>query len=56
MVGGMVSATVLTLVVVPVIYFIWQGAAVARADAGGEGRLGSPDLDGTIDSQQSSFS
>ena len=30
MVGGMVSATVLTLVVVPVIYFIWQGAEVAR--------------------------
>jgi Cu(I)/Ag(I) efflux system membrane protein CusA/SilA len=26
MVGGMVSATILTLVVVPVIYFIWQGA------------------------------
>jgi Cu(I)/Ag(I) efflux system membrane protein CusA/SilA len=45
MVGGMVSATVLTLVVVPVIYFIWQGAAVARAEAGGEGRLGSPDLE-----------
>jgi Cu(I)/Ag(I) efflux system membrane protein CusA/SilA len=45
MVGGMLSATVLTLVVVPVIYFIWQGAAVARAEAGGEGRLGSPDLE-----------
>jgi Cu(I)/Ag(I) efflux system membrane protein CusA/SilA len=30
MVGGMVSATLLTLVVVPVIYFIWQGVAVAR--------------------------
>ncbi|MGD2121054.1 MAG: CusA/CzcA family heavy metal efflux RND transporter [Gemmatimonadota bacterium] len=28
MVGGMVSATVLTLVVVPVIYFIWQGFMV----------------------------
>jgi Cu(I)/Ag(I) efflux system membrane protein CusA/SilA len=45
MVGGMVSATVLTLVVVPVIYFIWQGRAVARAEAGGEGWLGSPDLE-----------
>jgi Cu(I)/Ag(I) efflux system membrane protein CusA/SilA len=45
MVGGMVSATVLTLVVVPVIYFIWQGRAVARAEAGGDGRLGSPDLE-----------
>ncbi len=28
MVGGMVSATVLTLIVVPVIFFIWQGTAV----------------------------
>jgi Cu(I)/Ag(I) efflux system membrane protein CusA/SilA len=45
MVGGMVSATVLTLVVVPVIYFIWQGGAVARAEAGGGDRLGSPDLE-----------
>jgi Cu(I)/Ag(I) efflux system membrane protein CusA/SilA len=44
MVGGMVSATVLTLVVVPVIYFIWQGRAVARAEAGGGGRLRSPEL------------
>ncbi len=44
MVGGMVSATVLTLVVVPVIYFIWQGRAVARAEAGGAIQLGSPDL------------
>jgi len=30
MVGGMVSATVLTLVVVPVIYFIWQSRSVTR--------------------------
>jgi Cu(I)/Ag(I) efflux system membrane protein CusA/SilA len=30
MVGGMVSATALTLVVVPVIYFIWQGSSVRR--------------------------
>ena len=44
MVGGMVSATVLTLVVVPVIYFIWQGAAVARAEAGAVEGLGSPEL------------
>ena len=36
MVGGMLSATVLTLVVVPVIYFIWQGVAVSK------GRVGSP--------------
>jgi Cu(I)/Ag(I) efflux system membrane protein CusA/SilA len=44
MVGGMLSATVLTLVVVPVIYFIWQGAIVARAEAGATERLGSPEL------------
>ena len=44
MVGGMLSATVLTLVVIPVIYFIWQGRAVARVEAGGSERLGSPDL------------
>ena len=44
MVGGMVSATVLTLVVVPVIYFIWQGVAVARAEAGDAETLGSPEL------------
>jgi len=30
MVGGMVSATVLTLVVIPVIYFLWQARAVRR--------------------------
>jgi Cu(I)/Ag(I) efflux system membrane protein CusA/SilA len=45
MVGGMVSATLLTLVVVPVIYFIWQGGALARSQRDGTtGRLGSPDL------------
>ncbi len=44
MVGGMLSATVLTLVVIPVIYFIWQGRAVARVERGDEARLGSPDL------------
>ena len=45
MVGGMLSATVLTLVVVPVIYYIWQGAAVARAEAGVLDGLGTPELD-----------
>ena len=44
MVGGMLSATVLTLVVIPVIYFIWQGRAVSRVGAGEGGPLGSPDL------------
>ncbi len=33
MVGGMVSATVLTLVVIPAIYSLWQEAAVRRAEA-----------------------
>jgi Cu(I)/Ag(I) efflux system membrane protein CusA/SilA len=42
MVGGMLSATVLTLVVIPVIYYIWQGAAVARAEAG---ELGSVEME-----------
>jgi Cu(I)/Ag(I) efflux system membrane protein CusA/SilA len=44
MVGGMVSATLLTLVVVPVIYFLWQGAVVARAEAGARERLATPEL------------
>jgi Cu(I)/Ag(I) efflux system membrane protein CusA/SilA len=44
MVGGMVSATLLTLVVVPVIYFLWQGAVVARAEAGVQERLATPEL------------
>jgi len=44
MVGGMVSATVLTLVVIPVVYFIWQSYAVTRAEAGAGEPLGSPEL------------
>ena len=44
MVGGMVSATVLTLVVIPVVYFIWQGNAVTRAESGSGEPLGSPEL------------
>jgi Cu(I)/Ag(I) efflux system membrane protein CusA/SilA len=44
MVGGMVSATVLTLVVVPVIYFIWQGRALDRSAADTGRELGSPEL------------
>jgi Cu(I)/Ag(I) efflux system membrane protein CusA/SilA len=31
MVGGMVSATVLTLIVIPVIYFLWQGYGLSPA-------------------------
>jgi Cu(I)/Ag(I) efflux system membrane protein CusA/SilA len=30
MVGGMITATVLTLVVIPAIYQLWRGAQVAR--------------------------
>ena len=33
MVGGMVSATVLTLLVLPAAFLIWRGAAVSKADA-----------------------
>ncbi|HOW63394.1 MAG TPA: efflux RND transporter permease subunit, partial [Candidatus Contendobacter sp.] len=30
MVGGIVSATLLTLVVIPAVYLIWQGMAIRR--------------------------
>ena len=33
MVGGMVSSTVLTLVVIPAIYSLWKEYAVRRAEA-----------------------
>jgi Cu(I)/Ag(I) efflux system membrane protein CusA/SilA len=35
MVGGMVSSTVLTLIVIPAIYSLWQEAALRRAAATG---------------------
>ena len=31
MVGGMVTSTVLTLVVIPVIYFLWRRRGITRA-------------------------
>jgi copper/silver efflux system protein len=34
MVGGMVSSTVLTLVVIPAVYSLWKERAVLRAEAG----------------------
>jgi Cu(I)/Ag(I) efflux system membrane protein CusA/SilA len=34
MVGGLVTSTVLTLVIVPVIYFIWKSAAAVEAGKG----------------------
>ncbi|MGH7700644.1 MAG: efflux RND transporter permease subunit [Gemmatimonadales bacterium] len=33
MIGGMVTATVLTLVVIPVLYFLWRGRQFRRAVA-----------------------
>ena len=33
MVGGMVSATVLTLVVIPALFLVWQGMTIGRARA-----------------------
>jgi copper/silver efflux system protein len=30
MVGGIVSATLLTLVVIPAVYLLWQGMAIKR--------------------------
>jgi Cu(I)/Ag(I) efflux system membrane protein CusA/SilA len=35
MVGGMVSSTVLTLIVIPAIYSLWQEAALKRQAAAG---------------------
>src|SRR5450432_2185571 len=32
MVGGMISSTVLTLVVIPAVYTLWKGRELARAD------------------------
>jgi len=34
MIGGMVSTTVLTLLVIPVIYALWRGQAVNRRQEG----------------------
>jgi len=34
MVGGLVTSTVLTLVIIPVIYFIWKSAAAVEAGKG----------------------
>ncbi len=42
MVGGMVSATVLTLLVIPAVYSLWQEAAVRRAAREGAQELFRP--------------
>ena len=42
MIGGMVSSTLLTLVVIPVLYALWRGRSLpaeAPAEAGAEKRL-----------------
>ncbi len=51
MVGGMVSATLLTLVVIPAIYSLWQEFALGRVRAGGATPVRTapvPDLAGVI--------
>ncbi len=42
MVGGMVSSTVLTLIVIPAIYSLWQEARLRRAAHAGVARRASP--------------
>jgi Cu(I)/Ag(I) efflux system membrane protein CusA/SilA len=42
MVGGMVSSTILTLVVIPAIYSLWQEWAIRRAAEGAEPALAGP--------------
>ena len=32
MVGGMVSATILTLVVIPALFLLWQGSELRKAE------------------------
>ena len=39
MVGGMVSSTVLTLLVIPAIYSLWQERALRRAQEVGPGTV-----------------
>ena len=41
MVGGMLSSTLLTLLVIPAIYSLWRQREV-RSDGGGEPELESP--------------
>lgn len=36
MIGGMVSTTILTLIVIPVIYALWKGPTLGRAGVGVE--------------------
>jgi Cu(I)/Ag(I) efflux system membrane protein CusA/SilA len=34
MVGGMISSTILTLLVIPAIYALWRESALGRAEEG----------------------
>ncbi len=42
MVGGMVTTTLLTLIVIPVVYFLYEGRRLALPDAGGHRPDGRP--------------
>jgi hypothetical protein len=43
MIGGLLTSTVLTLVVIPAIYYIWQDRRMAQRTAAGGKRDGSPE-------------
>ncbi len=44
MIGGMASTVLLTLVVIPAIYFLWRGYQLQRQTAGPDGALQATDL------------
>ena len=44
MVGGMVSSTVLTLIVIPAIYSLWQEARLRHSARASRAALGPPAL------------
>jgi Cu(I)/Ag(I) efflux system membrane protein CusA/SilA len=42
MVGGMVSSTILTLIIIPILYELWRGYELGRNEADTTGRLNRP--------------
>ena len=48
MLGGMISTTLLTLIVIPAIYYIWVGRILARRAGSGtaKSRIGAPSIEG----------
>jgi Cu(I)/Ag(I) efflux system membrane protein CusA/SilA len=49
MVGGMISSTVLTLIVIPAVYSLWRESSVARLTSPASiSSLSSTDVRGTI--------